>query len=1337
MRFKSVIGAFLFVLSASIVALIIFVQSKSFGRLATKFVSDITRSRADLSVSVKDIKISLFPPGIELNKVAFYKQISPEESVDAEFGKLGFYISLIEVEERKLTFGEIRVADSVISLNFKESKEEVDEIDQKIINQVFDIADNAPIHVDTLLIENSHIFANHDVVNVKRAKVFKTGKNFMARLHVSNIKPSKESDFTLDEVWADAEIGRKDINIHKLKIQHDVQSLSLSGKVRNYPKLKKAQIEIDGETYLSLKNIKDEIELPEIIQLESGFVFSKFNLEYKNQNISGKVKGTVNKLKSSIAYAELVEAEVSVDKNRITLENVFVKNKEESAKLVSPVLIADLNEKAYLRYPIHARAENLSLNNAIRILGPTFNILKGQLTGEIFFSYQKGNFFFKPRDGFIVNNFGLVTGVEKDPFKIIMIKSLKLTSSEFMVINDEFRMGITAELANSKLDIDGFVGKKGISFISKDALIDLEDFGDIANLGVKGAGKIDVKVSGSIQDPLINFKGKTKGFEILGFKLGETEKDLSISLKDSNVIITKMSSSYGTTSMSGTGIVNYKNLDISLGITTPRTNFTDVSVIMHPLISKMDFLPKDFDFSAAIDTHLTGKTKLSLLKVNSDVRFKDLVGYGETITSGSFNILMKDEVIRIADFLGVKGQGIVSGNFSFLMPSRRITTDFKWDNLEIADFNLTKKLNLNFNGTMSGNVAGEGPVSDYKLDFNSKIINARAQSYHFEDSNVEMKIFPGRVSGRADFLGKIITSDFDYYLDHKKESKVKLAVETESIKPFAVAFIGKHLESEDFSGGLKFKLDTKFSNNFKKFDLVASLDKLRFEHEYFKVDYESQGAEFIVEDSKIRRWNLDIRQSDLYLTAKGSGVFGSNVSILHEFYFNSKIVDLLFSQVLSADGFIRNVIRIDGKGDEYSMSATSKASNLNLAIDKLPVLLNNLSYSADFSRNRLVLQEFKTNLDNGSLIMKGDVFFDDNEPDVNLKYVLDKAEIPIMGKSFMNISGEGIILGNNLPYNLSGQITVNKAQILNEITDFSSKSSGVSQVKFLPKDQESPFGKLFNLNLAFKADNPVRVSNSLMDVAFKGEVTLLGNPARPRGDGHLYSPVNSSRVFFKNNEYLITNGDIHFSPKKEITNPDFDIQATTFISTYRVNAKAYGDLERFSFDLTSDPTLPRNSILSLIALGYTDDNQRTLDQKNQSSLNQAAMGSFVFDRFKVSDILNKQFGLQVNLGTVIEQSQTDSLLSGKGQDAQGGGLGRTRSATKLELKKRLDEATTLAVSSTVGGTIGQRQSMNLNYSLSKKVQLEGVYELKSNAEGEEDRIDTSIGADVKFRWTFK
>jgi translocation and assembly module TamB len=592
------------------------------------------------------------------------------------------------------------------------------------------------------------------------------------------------------------------------------------------------------------------------------------------------------------------------------------------------------------------------------------------------------------------------------------------------------------------------------------------------------------------------------------------------------------------------------------------------------------------------------------------------------------------------------------------------------------------------------------------------------------------------VSGKVSLLGTILSSDFDYSFNHNRTSRIALDVNAPSLKPFATALFGQHLESENFTGNIKFHLNTSFRGSFEQVDLQANLETLVFKHEHYNVNYKSLQPQFLIENNMIKRWNLSISEPDLFVLTKGNGSFGNEVFLSNEMHFNSKIFEILFAQVLSSEGFIRNLIKIDGSKDNYQVSANSRSSDLNLTIEAIPFPLNHLSYSFDYSEKRLVIQELKTSLENGYASLKGDIFFDDVNPDINLKFYLDKAEIPILGKSVLNLSGEGIILGNEPPYSVGGEIIVNKGQIVNELNEFGTKSSVLSQVRFLPPNQESQAGKLINLNVNVKADTPVRISNSLMDVSLKGEIMLLGNPFRPKGEGRLFSPPGSSRIFFKNNEYFITNADLNFSPRKEITNPDFDVQALTYISSYKITAKAYGDLERFNFDLTSDPALPRNSILSLIAFGYTDEIQNSLQQKDQQNLTQVGVGSFVFDRFKISDILNKQFGLQVNLGTVLEQSQTDSLLSGRTQEGQGT-IGRTRSATKIELKKRLDEALTLSVSSTMGGSIGQRQSMNLNYSVTKKVQLEGVYELRTNAEGEEDIIDNSIGGDLKFRWTFK
>lgn len=1341
MRFKSVIASFIFVLLASSLATIVFIQTKSFGNLVTKVVTDITEKKLQTKIRIHDVSLSAFPPGIELNQIIVEKKISDAEGIDLELGKVGFYLNLIEFEEKKFNLGEIRVLDSYIKYIFPKKEEELSEIDPKLIDKIFTITDSSPIPIDTLILENSKIIANHELLEIRRLKILKKDDSYLARFHIGNIRPQEDADLQIDEIWGDAELTKTDIRIERVKVQHDVQTVIVKGIINNYPKLKKSNFKLNGELQVHLENLNQDVKLPESIQINTGIAKSTFDLEYSNDVMSGNAEIVVENFKSNVLHTDELKTQIKLLDEKVIVSSFEISSKNQYAELLKPVEVYRISNKTFLKKPIYASVKNFPLNNALRILGPSFESLQGNLNGEITFEYKDGDMFFTPRDNFVVSPLGLVVGGKKDSFTILMIKKALFRKSSFSVVNKEFKMNADIQLAKSRLTVDGFVNNKLVKFHIPKTKIDLEDFGNISKLDIKGAGELSIDVSGSPSATEINLKGNTSGFEILGYKLDQTEKDITVDLGNSLVTIAKMESKIGKTTLSGNGTVNYGNSEIALGITSPDANFADLSVILHPILSGMDFLPPDLDFKSKVDVDIFGKTKLDDLKIRSKMSFSNLTAYGEALQSGSIDIVLMNRILSFNNLFADKDEGSLRGDFSLNLIDKKMKFDYQWENIDLGKINTVKKINLNLESTLAGKIKGSGSISDYLIQLETFAFNTKSGNYRFEDSHIKMKATPNRITGEANLLGKIIQANYNLALNSNIASDLKLSIKTNEIKPLLVAGLGPHLETEEISGGINFEANSTFQNGFNNLNLTATLKKFAFIHPDFKIEYESKRPDFVVRDGSIELWDLNIKDKDLFFRSKGEGVFGKKVSLIHDFHFNSKLLEIFLAPILSAEGELQNIIRINGNRSNFDFAISSTAADLDLSIDQLPVSINDLSYNIEFSNNELVIRKLVSSLNNGSVSLEGDIFLDREYPDINLKFILDKAEIPILGKSYMNLSGEGIILGNSLPYNLSGELTVNKAQIYNELNEFSSKSGGFSNVRFLPKNQESPLGKLLTLNLNVIVENPVRITNSLMDIALKGEVRLSGNPSRPRGEGRLMAPVASSRIFFKNSEYLITSADLNFSPKKEISNPDFDIQALTIISNYKVYPKAYGDLSRFNFDLTSEPPLPRNSILSLIAFGYTNEIQSSLQSKDQQSLTQVGVGSFVFDRFKISDILNKQFGLQVNLGTVIEQSSTDSLLTGRTQEGQfgqgGGAVGRTRSATKIELKKRLDEALTLSVSSTMGGSIGQRQSMNLNYGINKNVQLEGVYELRTNQFGESDIIFNSIGGDVKFRGTFK
>lgn len=1336
MRFNSVIGAFFFIIIASTLAMIIFIQTNSFGNLLSKVVSDISQKKTNTKVTVKNVKISMFPPGLIINQASFTKEFSGNKKLQAELGEVGLYFNLIEIEDRNLAFGEVKLSEAVIEYTDQEkNKSPVTKIDPETIDMVFNFFEDLPLRIDTLLVENTKVTTSHDVVDIRRLKLFKDDDHFTARFHLANLNPFPDNSFFLDEVWGDADIGRQNISIQRLKIQHDVHTLLLKGDVQDYPLVKSARVNLNGESLVFLKSINQLKGVPEWLEISSGSAFFNFKLLVSEKGIDAEARVSVDDLKSNLVYADKILANVSFQRGQLLVSEFELKYKNQLGKLLAPAVVANLETENVLPEPLRIHASNLSINNVIRFLGPSFNVLKGHLSGNLILEYKNNNYYFRPNDGFKVRNLGLVVGEDK-PFQVLMVKEADLSKAEFAIVNKEFQMSSLVKLAQSQLEIDGFVNKREARFSIDDAKVDLSDFGNIANIDLVGNGELDIEVVGPLSDTEIKFKGQMQDFGVLGYQLGNSDINLGINLKDSAVTIKKLESVYGKTPISGSGVVNYSNLDIALGINSPNGHYSDLKEILKPVFSKLDFLPEDLDFKSRVDAYIFGKTRLGDLRVKSDVKFNDFTAYGESLDQGSLTVELANKILKLKDIATSKGRGTLNGNFIYGLENQKFGVNLDWDNFALSSFNFIRSLKLNFNADMSGELTGGGTLNDYALNLENRLNDTRTQNYQFQDSQLNLKILPHRYIGDVNLFGNLFVTEFDYSTNPNLPSKVKVDFKVDNFKPLAVALFGQHLEAESFQGKLRFKGITTFNHGFNNFNLSASLDEASFNHESFKVEYVSKAPEFLIENNKIKRWDLNIKQPDLFLVTNGNGVFGKEVSLIHELHLNTKILEVLFAQVLSSEGFARNIIRLDGEGNSYGLNVSSRAEDLSFSIEGAPFPINNLRYSIDYADNRLNIREFITSLESGKIFLKGDIFFDGEDPDVNLKYQLERAQIPILGKSVVNITGEGIILGNNPPYTLGGELTLNKTLIVNEWNEFNNKSNTIGQVRFLPKNQVSPLAKLLNLNLNIKADNPIHITNSMMDVALKGELRLNGSPIRPNAEGRLFSPVNSSRIFFKNNEYFITSADINFSPKKDITNPDFDVQALTNISSYRVIAKAYGDLERFNFDLTSEPALPRNSILSLIAFGYTDEIQSTLTQGEQQNLTQVGVGSFVFDRFKISDILNKQFGLQVNLGTVFEQSQTESMLAGRSQEGQGT-IGRTRSATKIELKKRLDEALTLSVSSTMGGSIGQRQSMNLTYSVNKKVQLEGVYELRTNAEGEEDIIDNSIGGDLKFRWTFK
>jgi hypothetical protein len=174
----------------------------------------------------------------------------------------------------------------------------------------------------------------------------------------------KDEELSIDEIWGEAEISKKDVTIHRLRIQHDVHTVLLKGHIVDYPLLKKSKADIKGEATIYFNGIKDIISLPELIKLDSGSSHLVFNVGMFNKEFKGNFSASIRDLRSNIVFADTIDFAAEFEQNKLILQSLDFKYNEESIKLLKPATVADFTREMYLGDKISAHVEKVSLNNA-------------------------------------------------------------------------------------------------------------------------------------------------------------------------------------------------------------------------------------------------------------------------------------------------------------------------------------------------------------------------------------------------------------------------------------------------------------------------------------------------------------------------------------------------------------------------------------------------------------------------------------------------------------------------------------------------------------------------------------------------------------------------------------------------------------------------------------------------------------------------------------------------------------------------------------------------------------------------------------------------------------
>ncbi len=305
---------------------------------------------------------------------------------------------------------------------------------------------------------------------------------------------------------------------------------------------------------------------------------------------------------------------------------------------------------------------------------------------------------------------------------------------------------------------------------------------------------------------------------------------------------------------------------------------------------------------------------------------------------------------------------------------------------------------------------------------------------------------------------------------------------------------------------------------------------------------------------------------------------------------------------------------------------------------QLPTTLFDAEGSLRFTANQVSLDSFSARTIYGTVKAEGGIFLEGLRParwQINVSGNGLRLEYPQNLISTLDVDLD--FLKSDTSQLISGAVYVRAAEYYEDIS-IPELMVGYSQanIESLPTTGAPEVA----LDITVEAYQSIRATNNLADVVASADLNARGTLQNPVILGTV--TIDSGLVFLENNEYEISRGIVNFNNPRR-TRPFVNLEAQTEIREFTISVVILGPVDQLEFTFRSDPPLPTPSILSLLAIGQTQEEILGFEGESQSQVGTLAV-------YGAGAILSRSFGEKLETRTSrlfgIEKFSIDPFLFG-------------------------------------------------------------------------------------------
>jgi translocation and assembly module TamB len=654
------------------------------------------------------------------------------------------------------------------------------------------------------------------------------------------------------------------------------------------------------------------------------------------------------------------------------------------------------------------------------------------------------------------------------------------------------------------------------------------------------------------------------------------------------------------------------------------------------------------------------------------------------------------------------GAGIVTGSAGYTFSNSEISADLVGASLPLRNFETLQAPRTALDGLVSFRLKATGPATAPLADGTFRVVDLRigpAVIGSFDGGLTSDGRMARLTLGSAMTNGEI-SGGFTLGLSEPFPIDGKVLIRNIDLDPFLLSAL--HVEQANghakADGEIALKGSLRQPNS-----LVFDANFTHLVFNYATVQLENVGPVHL----RSSRESLQVdpatfRGADTNLQVDGTVQFTNRRTL--DLRLNGALDLRLLASLapgLSIGGPAQINATFEGSLDRPHITGRIHIENASARVVDFPTGLSALQGDFIFDATRLYFDNVTAQAGGGTLHLSGSVNYTDRPLRYDITARSDGTRVRYPeGMSWLT-AGTLRLTGTTDGGLLSGRVTVERVTLtqgLEVAGALISTKEGISG-----PSATSPFLRNLQFDIEGVSAPDARMQWPGAELEAEANLRVRGTWEHPILLGHIH--VLSGELLFHGNRYQVARGDINFANPFRL-DPVVNVEASTTIQQYEITLNFNGPASKLTLAYRSDPPLPGNDIVTLLAMGQTSS-EGTVRSGGTTQSSTSSGASAI-----LSEAVSSQVGGRLEKLFGITNFRVDPGLTGVGASGA-----EQNAAARVTVQQQVTRNMTVTYVSNVGST--QQQVIQVEYNVNRNVSIVALRDYNG-----------TFGIDIKIKKRF-